>query len=49
MRVRGRPQEFFDIPAKNRSTSGWAAAISHFNQVRREMYPSRMLDALLPG
>lgn len=47
VRVRGRSQEFFDIPAKNRSVSNWAAAISHFNQIRREMYPSRMMDALL--
>ena len=39
--------EFFDIPSKNLSSSNWAAAISHFNQTRREIYPSRMLDALL--
>ena len=33
--IQGRPQELFDIPEKNRSSSNWAAAISHFNQLRK--------------
>ena len=45
--VQGRPQEFFGIAQKNLSTSNWAAAISHFNQIRKEIYPSRMVAALL--
>lgn len=43
--VRGRPQEFFGIARKNQSN--WAAAISHFNQIGKEIYPSRMVAALL--
>lgn len=43
--VRGRPQEFFSIPPTNQSN--WAAAISHFNQIGKEIYPSRMVAALL--
>ncbi len=43
--VRGRPQDFFGIARKNQSN--WAAAISHFNQIGKEIYPSRMVAALL--
>ena len=46
-RLKRSSQSSFGIPDKNQSSSNWASAISHFNQIRREIYVSRMIDSLL--
>ena len=45
--VRGKPQAFFDIQPDLASSSKWGACIAQFNAIRDEIYPSRMLRALL--